>query len=405
MITKYYATIGDEEGVFVTPAGHQIVWGAIFAGFSLFIALSWLLLLLGAALGVGLADATDLAALGDGLGIGSIIWMLLTSLVATFCGAVLAAKLAGSPDNRIGGLHGLTVWAVSTMAVIVLGASGVGGTINAISGAISTGSDFSKSVIKVAGGEEGSGFELPEVVTSSAAAALKRQASRAISATATGEDQPNRREVRAAIESLSAEDSGAVISALLAGDTAAAQQQLRERTELSGSEINSIIKGAEGEIDSWRDSEAAEDAQAWLDEQVNNAKQSASAAISEMAGPQVSAREVKKALGELDAEVLTDTAQQLIMGNPEEAKDILAINTSLSESEIEAIVDGAQQEVQQKLDEAKVTINETTEAIGTYTQAMLWTAFIAGALGLVAGIVGGYTGAGTVRRIYGVRVA
>jgi hypothetical protein len=93
------------------------------------------------------------------------------------------------------------------------------------------------------------------------------------------------------------------------------------------------------------------------------------------------------------------------MGNPEEAKDILAINTSLSESEIEAIVDGAQQEVQQKLDEAKVTINETTEAIGTYTQAMLWTAFIAGALGLVAGIVGGYTGAGTVRRIYGVRVA
>ncbi len=386
----------------VIPEGHRISWGAVFAGVTLFMALSWLLLLLGAALGAGIADATDLAAMGDGLSTGSVIWLLLTSLIATFAGAMMAAKLAGTADDRIGALHGVTVWSVGTLLIIVLGASGTGGAINAVSGVLGSATQVSNTIITTASSDE-DGDLLPKSVTTSAAVFLKRQTSRLITATASGSDRPNRSEVRSAISSLSAQDTAAVASALVAGDIEEARTRLAQRTNLSGSEINSIIQGASDKAEQWSASGDLQQAEEWVSEQMRSARRSVSRATADMAGAAVSSREVNRALQQLDSETLIEAGQYLVMGKPEMSKNVLAANTNLSEADIEAIVDGAEKEAQKMVNEARAEINEATEAIGTFTQAALWVAFIAAALGLAAGLIGGQMGAGTIKRLYAAR--
>ncbi|QJR81923.1 hypothetical protein CA267_014750 [Alteromonas pelagimontana] len=380
--------------------GHRVSWGAIFAGVTLMVALSWLLLLLGSAIGVGIADATDLSAMGDGLGIGSIIWILISTIVATFAGGLLAAKIAGILDDRIGALHGLTVWSVGTLLMVVLGASGIGGAMNSIGNALGTVNKASASVASTGSGEQSL---IPDSVKTSIAAIIKRQASSVISETSSGENGPSQGEVQSAIDSLNAEDAGAISSALISGDTEKARNELTQRTELSDDEINSIIEGAKEQADSWSESDDAQQAQNWLSQQVEDVQRSVSQSVSNMAGGEVSSQEVSQTLEELDSETMISAGQYLIMGEPDRAKDVLAVNTNLSESEVEAIVDGAEKEAKELISKAKAELNEASETVGTYTQAILWSAFIAAALGMVAGLVGGHMGAGAVRRVYPAR--
>jgi hypothetical protein len=123
-----------------------------------------------------------------------------------------------------------------------------------------------------------------------------------------------------------------------------------------------------------------------------------------LADGDVSAQKVNQALEELEPKIMLEAGQYLISGQPDMAKDVLAVNTNLSEEDIQAIVDGAEKEAKQFITKAKAKLNEASETVATYTQAVLWSAFIAAALGLLAGLVGGHLGAGAVRRIYAVRV-
>jgi len=402
MATEIHSSAATSVETFTAPVGHRISWGGIIAGVALFITLSWLLLLLGSAIGVGIADATDLGAIGDGLGIASTIWILLSTLVATFAGGLLAAKLSGTANDRIGALHGLTVWSVGTLFIILLGASGIGGTVNAVSGVLGSANKVSTTVIQTASGNQ-TGSMLPEAVSTSIAAVIKRQASKVLSGTAAGENNPKQSEVRSAIESLNAEDAGAITSALVAGNTEKARSELSDRTTLSNSQIDSIIQGAEEKAQDWSNSKQAEEAQQWLTTQIDDLKDSVSQSVSEMAGSEVSSQQISQTLEQLNSETILQTGQYLVMGKPEMAKDVLAVNTNLSEADIEAIVNGAEKETKQLISKAKAQLNEATETMGTYTQAVLWAAFIASALGLIAGLVGGHLGAGAVRRIYAVR--
>ena len=219
------------------------------------------MLLLGSAIGVGIADATDLSAMGNGLGIGSIIWILITTIFSTFAGGVLAAKMAGTADDRIGALHGLTVWSVGTVLIVMLGVSGIGSTMNSIGSALGSANKASTTILKSGSGNESM---LPESVKTSIAAVMKRQASQVISETGTGSQSPNQQEVSSAIESLNAEDTGAITSALISGDTEKARNELTQRTSLSDDEIDSIITGAQEKAESWSNSSESNEAKNWL---------------------------------------------------------------------------------------------------------------------------------------------
>src|SRR5688572_18819005 len=67
--TVMAAIIGPE--VEIVKRFPMISWGAVFAGLFFVITASWLLFLLGSAIGVGIADASDLEAMGKGFGVGA----------------------------------------------------------------------------------------------------------------------------------------------------------------------------------------------------------------------------------------------------------------------------------------------------------------------------------------------
>ena len=307
--------------------------------------------------------------------------------------------MAGTADDRIGALHGLTVWSVGTVLIVMLGVSGIGSTMNSIGSALGSANKASTTILKSGSGNESM---LPESVKTSIAAVMKRQASQVISETGTGSQSPNQQEVSSAIESLNAEDTGAITSALISGDTEKARNELTQRTSLSDDEIDSIITGAQEKAESWSNSSESNEAKNWLGQKMADIESSVSQSVGGMAGSEVSSQEVSQALKDLDSDTLVEAGQYLITGKPEMAKDVLAVNTSLSEQEIEAIVSGAEKEAKQLVSEAKAELNKVSETVGTYTQAVIWTAFIASALGLIAGLIGGHLGAGAVRKVYAV---
>lgn len=99
-------------------------WSAVFSGAAI-AAGAWLVLQL-VFTGVALAalDPEDVDSIRV-FGIGTTAGTLLAALVAMFLGGLVAGRLAGHLDRKVAGLHGLLVWAITSVAGIVLIASSV----------------------------------------------------------------------------------------------------------------------------------------------------------------------------------------------------------------------------------------------------------------------------------------
>lgn len=50
--------------------------------------------------------------------------------------------------------------------------------------------------------------------------------------------------------------------------------------------------------------------------------------------------------------------------------------------------------------QAKEQVGEAAEKAADYSQAVLWTSFLSGAISLILAILGGWLGARTVKRLY-----
>lgn len=326
------ATIHEEALVADAERRPLISWGAVLAGLAFVVAATWLLFMLGSAIGLSVADATDTEAMGRGLGIGATVWMLVTAFLAYFLGSLLTARLAGKSERAIGMLHGVTLWSVGTVLMLVLGTWGIRGLIqtgtSAISTAVSAGASIGGAGAEAAGPEAGGLADSPLMTT--VQARIKRE----IAAALAEAQRPD------AAEPAPAEDTPAT-----------------------------------------------------------------AAAPSTTAPPAASQQEIRRALDEIDADTLMAAARPILAGEPERAKDVLAVNTSLREREIDTVVDGVSQEMSQQIDEAKQQMDQAVETASTYAQAVTWTAFIAGALSLIVAIAGGWLGAGTVHRLYAVDVS
>lgn len=126
-----------DRGPSVGGGLRRISWGAIIAGTILTLVVQIMLALLG--LGIGLAtidpSAAETPSLSTFTSAGGI-WTVLTVLIATFVGGYTAARLAGSLSKRDGALHGIVVWATSTLIVIYLLTSGVSAIVSGAFGAL-----------------------------------------------------------------------------------------------------------------------------------------------------------------------------------------------------------------------------------------------------------------------------
>jgi hypothetical protein len=109
-------------------------WGPVFAG--VFVSLSLIVLLgvLGAALGFGLAGPATAPNVAANLGNAAMIWGALTLIVAFFAGGWVAARLTSTATPEIGLIHGVAVWGVTIVGLLLLGAIGVAGLVGTITG-------------------------------------------------------------------------------------------------------------------------------------------------------------------------------------------------------------------------------------------------------------------------------
>lgn len=111
-------------------------WGAIVAGVAVALAVLIAFALVAAALGLGMTDPTSDQPF-DGVGMAVGLWTILTLALAMAAGGFVAGVLA----VKAGFLHGLAVWAATTIAaavVVVLAISGVVGVAANLTGAVAS---------------------------------------------------------------------------------------------------------------------------------------------------------------------------------------------------------------------------------------------------------------------------
>lgn len=125
----------------------RISWGAIFAGAAVAAVLSVWFNLLG--LAIGLAAFNPIEAQAMGFGVGTVIWVLASSIISLFCGGWLAGRLTGSPRKVDRALHGVVAWSVATLFGLWIVGSGL---TRAVAGTAAVATEMAGAVAPAAGG-------------------------------------------------------------------------------------------------------------------------------------------------------------------------------------------------------------------------------------------------------------
>lgn len=120
---------------------NSISWAAIFAGVVVGLVTQLLLTMLGTGIGLATLDAT--VGGGDnpsaaGISIVSGIWFIVSGLISSFVGGYVAARMSGRTVATTGAMHGLTAWAFTTLLVLWLLTTSVGGIIGGALGGVAS---------------------------------------------------------------------------------------------------------------------------------------------------------------------------------------------------------------------------------------------------------------------------
>lgn len=113
----------------------SVSWPAIFLGAVVAVATGAMLNLLGVALGAAAINPWSLS--GDDaeeFTAAAGAWMVLANAVALFVGAAIATRASRRGDDARGGLHGLSIWAVSFLLALVLSGASLAGSVASVMG-------------------------------------------------------------------------------------------------------------------------------------------------------------------------------------------------------------------------------------------------------------------------------
>ncbi|NVB84598.1 MAG: YrzE family protein [Kofleriaceae bacterium] len=123
-------------------------WSAVFAGAVFTIGLWILLQSLGMGLGLSAVDVNDAGSL-KGVGIGTGIWSIIAPLISLFIGGLLAGRLCGSNERKVGAMHGGVMWAlasavglwalITVISTLASGVARVGGAAASTAGTVVSG--------------------------------------------------------------------------------------------------------------------------------------------------------------------------------------------------------------------------------------------------------------------------
>ena len=109
--------------------------------------------------------------------------------------------------------------------------------------------------------------------------------------------------------------------------------------------------------------------------------------------------DVRRATDQLDRQSMAAVASALIRGNTENAKAILAANTSMSQTEIDQTLQSLSAQVEKYKADAKAA----ADAAARYTATAMWIIFFSSLIALVAAGIGGWMGAGHIHRVHHLR--
>lgn len=118
----------DTVAAIVTSPDSNIDWPGVFVGVVITLAMSWLLLTFGSAVGLlAVSPYTFTAETGATLTIAAAVWFALTQIYSIAMGAYIAARLRPRAEGPNGdeltfrdGVSGLTVWGLSIVLGLVL---------------------------------------------------------------------------------------------------------------------------------------------------------------------------------------------------------------------------------------------------------------------------------------------
>ena len=127
----------NPDVTFSTPAEdartvllNKVNWGAILAGAVIALIIQFLLSLLGVGIGAAnLHPASGGNPDASTFSIVSAVWYVITGIIAAFVGGFVASRMSGRTIASSGGLHGLTSWAVTTLVLLYLLTTAIGGLV------------------------------------------------------------------------------------------------------------------------------------------------------------------------------------------------------------------------------------------------------------------------------------
>lgn len=150
----------------ILGAMRRISWGSVLAGVLIAVVIQIALSLLGIGIGLSTVDPKTEQNPVAGLGIGTAIWYIVSSLLALFTGGWIAARLAPARRRFDGIIHGLLAWSLVTLITLyfltttvgnILGGVGrlVGNTLGVVGNVAGQGLQAAAPAIKDAMKEEG----------------------------------------------------------------------------------------------------------------------------------------------------------------------------------------------------------------------------------------------------------
>lgn len=97
---------------------------AILCGWLVALGIAWLFYVLGIAVGFSSFDVSDATMTARGVGIGTVLWVVLTWTASLFLGGMFASWMDGRADQTVGTLHGVAVWGLALSVTALLAAVG-----------------------------------------------------------------------------------------------------------------------------------------------------------------------------------------------------------------------------------------------------------------------------------------
>lgn len=141
----------------------HVSWGAIFAGVVAAVAVTILLGLLGAGIGLWSVEPGGESDSIAGMTIGTMIYSIVVQLVALFAGGYVASRMSSNWDKQNAMLHGATVWGLATIFGVWLTVSVAGAVVNTAFSAVKNSAAAVSSAVASVVPDNLPNIEIPDI--------------------------------------------------------------------------------------------------------------------------------------------------------------------------------------------------------------------------------------------------